>query len=210
MAPSTASQAFAVRRLSGEGQCNLLAPCRRKDRVISKMPRKAFEFLTGEDEPDTSVICGENGPGFYPRLMLGPQWSMELYDLNLELNPFDFMHYQSCSSVSCVRKLLLGHCDVLRFGLGLASGEYVPWAQDRCHDAWKCHTIHVRCLSCGKCPAGDHCRHENHHKNKTFRERNNGYAPKCLAMLTDVVNAQIDQYENCVKTVWAEEGTPEE
>ena len=173
--------------------CNLLAPCRRKDRVISKMPRKAFEFLTGEDEPDTSVICGENGPGFYPRLMLGPQWSMELYDLNLELQPFDFMHYQSCSSVSCVRKLLLGHCDVLRFGLGLASGEYVPWSQDRCHDSWKCHTIYVRCLSCGKSPAGDHCRHENHHKNKTFRQRNNGYAPKCLAMLTDVVNAQIDQ-----------------
>ena len=141
--------------------------------------------------------------------MRGPQWSMELYDLNLELNPYDFMHYQSGSTVSCVRKLLLGHCDVLRFGLGMASGEYVPWAQDRYHDAWKCHTIQVRCLSCGKCPAGDHCRHEQHHKNKTFMERNNGYAPKALAMLTDVVSAQIDQYENCVKTCWAEEGTPD-
>ena len=127
VAPSTASSC-AVRRLSGEGQCNLLAPCRQKDRVISKMSRRPFEFLTGEDEPDTSVICGEDGPGFYPRLMRGPQWSMELYDLNLELNPYDFMHHQSGSTVACVRKLLLGHCDVLRFGLGMASGEYVPWA----------------------------------------------------------------------------------
>ena len=84
------------------------------------MSRKPFAWIEDNDEPDTSVICGAGGPGFYPRLMKGPQWSMELYDLNLELNPYDFMHYQSGSSVSSVRKLLLGHCDVMRFGLGLA------------------------------------------------------------------------------------------
>ena len=127
----------------------------------------------------------------------------------MSLNPYDFMHYQSGSSVSSVRKLLLGHCDVMRFGLGLASGEYIPWASDKCHSAWMCHTIQVRCLTCSKCPAGDHCAHYPHHRNKSFRERNNGMAPKALAMLTDVVNAQIDQYEACIKTCWDEEGTPD-
>ena len=81
VAPTSASSSAA--RLPGEGQCNLLTPCRPKDRVISSFPRKAFGFRDGDDEPNTSVICGEGGPGFFPRLLTGPQWTSELYALDL-------------------------------------------------------------------------------------------------------------------------------
>ena len=55
-----------VAPVGGEGQSNRLSECRFKDRVISNFPRSAFEYIKGDDAPNTSVICGAGGPGWYP------------------------------------------------------------------------------------------------------------------------------------------------
>ena len=201
VAPTTGSRFVAP--ITGEGQSNTMTECRDKDRVIALFPRSAFA-LVPDDTPDLSVICGPDGSGWYPRLNSIPQWQVEMYALELELQPYDFMHKVSAKELSSVRKLFLGMTDFLHMCVALAGGEYVPYDNVENHHTLKCRAIRIHCLTCGKSPCGDHHAHKQHHKDKTFSQRQNRLAPSALAHIVDKVVRQIRQLEGCINSTFAD------
>ena len=138
MAPSSGSR--FVKPISGEGQCNSMIECREVDRVIALFPRGAFS-LVGDDPPDLSVICGPSGPGWYESLYNSSQWQVDMYALEMELQPYDFMHKVSAKDLASVRTLFLAQTDFLHVCLALASGEYAPFDAVPRHHALKTHAV---------------------------------------------------------------------
>ena len=158
----TAGSRFAA-PVTGEGQSNRMTECRDKDRIIAHVPRSAFVHIP-DDTPDLSVICGPLGAGWYPRMYNLSQWQVEMYALELELQPYDFVHKVSAREISSVRKLFLGMTDYLHMCVAFAAGEYVPWDKVDDHHALRCRANQIHCLTSGKSPCGDHHAHHQHHR----------------------------------------------
>ena len=140
--------------------------CRPKDRLIQHFPKTAFELLPESDPPMVDAITRPDGPGWYPNLLNSEQCYGELYPLLTELPAFDYVHWASARDESCIRKLMLGQKDFLRFAVHCASGEYVPWQKTAKHPDMQRRAVQFHCLQCKMDPCGDHGAHAAHHRKK--------------------------------------------
>ena len=112
--------------VGGEGQSNCMRKCRKKDRDLQHFPKGAFELLPPQDLPILDTIAGADGPGWYPGIWTSEQLCDTVYPLATDLPAFDYVRTASARDESCVRKLMLGQVDYMRFAVHLLADEYVP------------------------------------------------------------------------------------
>ena len=112
-----------------------------KDRPLQSFPRSAFQFLPDEDPPILRVLAGPDGPGWFPKLWQGEQWSGMLFPLDVSLPAFDYVHRVSAKTPSDMRRLMLSQVDYLRFAVRIAAGEYVPYELAEMHGALQTRAI---------------------------------------------------------------------
>lgn len=206
IAPTTASQLTPA----AGGGLDLCQKTKDKYKTLCHLPSAAFSRYGNEDDPDTSVICGEHGPGFFSGLRTSSDWAGPLYALECSLPPYDYAHNISGNSVQLMRQNFLGHSEFLRVGVLVAVGEYVPsYAQDNV-PGYECRAVQLYCQTCRKCAVGDHHNHDSHLRGRSVAQRNSHFAPPYLAEVADLVLKQLDQFDECVKAHFSGHGDGEE